>query len=261
MLLDSRTRPVHRILEPLLPPDALAYALRLWNSEYVHHKHISMLSFVDAFYHRQPLPHSRKYIYRCLLPALKEIFIIRSTFDENNAEPYEFPDYDQPGMVAGYSDANVLTAPEATEVQASPAQPPSFARPESPMKEPAQASAVAPEPQRDEKFLAFSTFVRKLLGSLSAEKRNKVVLLYRKELRQAVPRSIATPFYEWLESDKDYFAHEELDTQSMSNVVHCIYTGLCNYLGPLDADDALMKAAKFIDSNFDKEKLDVRNLL
>ncbi len=271
MLLDSRTRPVHQILEGYLPPEVLAYALRLWSNEYVTQKNISMLSFVDAFYHRQPLPYSRQHIYSSLLPALMEVLTIRDTFDENTTDLYEFPDYDLPGGMAaaqGGGESPIMSNPAAAPtIVAKPEQvasplpimPPS----PQPVVQPAPVSvALAPaEPEKDQKFLAFSMFVRKLMRSLSQEKRKKMLFYYRKNLMQAVPQSISAIFYEWLQSNSDYFAHPELDTKSMGNIVHSIYMGLCNYLGPLDADDVLMKSANYIDDNFDKEVLDVRDLL
>ena len=285
MLLDSRTRPVHQILEGYLPPDVLAYALRLWSTEYVQQQNISMLSFVDAFYHRQSLPYSRQHIYSSLLPALMEVLTVRSTFDESTTDLYEFPDYDLPGGMATAQGGgeSPMIAPAAPAVPPPPsvsafAPAPEAVVPPMPQQElrqvvqatpavpttPAPVLMAASEPVRDlrdQRFLAFSTFVRKLMKSLSQEKRKKMLFYYRKNLMQAVPQSISAEFYEWLQSNSDYFVHQELDTQSMANVVHSIYTGLCNYLGPLDADDVLMKSANYIDDNFDKEALDVRDLL
>lgn len=276
MLLDSRTRPIHQILESYLPPEVLAYALRLWSSEYVHQKNISMLSFVDAFYHRQPLPYSRQHIYSNLLPALMEVLTIRSTFDESTTDLYEFPDYDlSEGVAAPPHSASIAPAlpvapvnsavpsglspsPQPVPVQAETIAPANTAAPPVPVIPEPEATA---QPARNEKFLAFSTFVRKLMKSLPKEKRRKLLFYYRKSLVLSVPEAIAADFYEWLQGDGDYFERTELDTNSMANVVHSIYTGLCNYLGPLEADDILMKAANFIDDNFDKETLDVRDLL
>ena len=278
MLLDSRTRPVHQILESYLPPEVLAYALRLWSNEYVNQQNISMLSFVDAFYHRQPLPYSRQHIYSSLLPALMEVLTIRSTFDENTIDLYEFPDYDLPGGMAtaqGGGDSPMVS-PAAAPVATTPPpsvpeaaipqvaqQPRQVVQPSPDPVVPAPTPAVAaPKPAQSQKFLAFSTFVRKLMRSLPQEKRKKMLFYYRKSLVQAVPESISAVFYEWLQSsDSDYFEHPELDTQSMGNVVHSIYTGLCNYLGPLEADAVLMKSANYIDDNFDKDVIDVRDLL
>lgn len=256
MLLDSRTRPVHQILEAYLPPDSLAYALRLWSEHYLPMKNISMLSFVDAFYHRQPLPYSRQHIYNSLMPALMEVLAAREHFDEATTELYEFPDYDLPD-----TPAPAPQSPPAGAVN-QVAEPGQLLTPVSETAQPKPTPVVKPELVRDERFVIFSTFIIRLMKPLSADKRKKMLFYYRKGLTQAVPKSVAEPFYNWLsQTSIDYFAHPELDNESMRNVVHNIYTGLCNYLGPLDADDVLMKAVNLVDERFSRDALDIRELL
>lgn len=268
MLLDSRTRPVHQVLETYLPPDALAYALRLWSEHYVKLTNVSMLPFVDAFYHRQPLQHSRQEIYKSLLPALMEVLDACENFDESTTELYEFPDYDlqdTPAQVATPTPAaspaqnglmqNKLVQP-APPVQ----QPVPVVAPGKPVEK--HSPVIEPKIIRDERWLIFSTFVTKLMKALPADKRQKMLFYHRKDLNRVVPKTAAQPFYDWLmQTDTDYFEHADMDNESMRNVIHNIYTGLCNYLGPLEADGVLVKAVSLIDDRFSRDKLDIRELL
>ncbi len=268
MLLDSRTRPVHQVLETYLPPDALAYALRLWSEHYIHMKNVSMLPFVDAFYNRQPLPHSRQHIYKSLLPALMEVLDACENFDESTTELYEFPDYD----LADTPDSGETSTPAADATQNGVIQN-KLVQPTPPthQHDPVVASSQSvrqhspvtePETVRDERWLIFSMFVIKLMKALPAEKRKKMLLHHRKDLTKAVPKTVAQPFYNWLmQTNIDYFEHADMDNTSMRKAVHSIYAGLCNYLGPLEADDILVKAVNLVDDKFSRDSLDIRELL
>ncbi|CAA6814222.1 MAG: Unknown protein [uncultured Thiotrichaceae bacterium] len=268
MLLDSRTRPVHQVLETYLPPDVLAYALRLWSEHYIHMKNVSMLPFVDAFYDRQPLPHSRQHIYKSLLPALMEVLDACENFDESTTELYEFPDYDlagTPGSVTPSTPATDATQSGATQNKLVQPAPPAH-RHNSVVAsgQPAQQHqpVIEPEIVRDERWLIFSMFVTKLMKALPAEKRQKMLFHHRKDLTKAVPKTVAQPFYDWLmQTNTDYFEHADMDNTSMRKAVHSIYAGLCNYLGPLEADDMLVRAVNLIEDKFSRDSLDIRELL
>ncbi|MEZ5535280.1 MAG: hypothetical protein R3F02_06610 [Thiolinea sp.] len=263
MLLDSRTRPVHHILEAYLPPHVLAYALRIWSEHYLHMNNISMLSFVDAFYYRQPLPYSRQHIYNSLMPALMEVLAVREHFDEATTELYEFPDYDlpdNPPSVPGVSPSLSVESPSQ------PAGLPGKLLTPAPVQQQADQSPspvkAITKPVRDERFEIFSLFIIRLMKPLSAEKRKKMLFYYRKGFMQAVQKPVAEPLYDWLaQTNNDYFEHPGLDNEGMRNIAHTIYTGLCNYLGPLEADDVLMKAVNLVDDKFSRDELDIRELL
>ena len=260
MLLDARSYPMQRVLEQYLEPKNLAYALRLWSTHYITQPNISLQRFVDEFYSRQQMTISSYGLYSDLLPAMMSALQARSQFTGQPIDSYEFPDYDlegastlsmppvSPPLPAATPDAPISTEPtQLAEPEPAPASP---------------VSEVEPPPKpKAEKFVIFSSFIRQLLNGIHPERREKMLYRNRMELKGTSKPAAAEPMYLWLQSDSDYFEHDEIGIQEMTAITHVIYTGLCEYQGPVEADRILMKVAGNINDTYPFASLDINELL
>ena len=253
MLLDGRTRPMHNILQDYLQPPQLAYALRLWSEECISKPSISLQSYVDGFYDRQPMLINRFELYNALLPGMMAALKARNPMPGEDIGEYEFPDYDldssleppfeppaPPQLVTSSQTSAPATAP--VEVAAAPAPPPFM-------------------PVREERFEIFSDFIRKLLNPLDAQRYEKLIDRNRLELKKAAPGNAGEAFYTWIEDEGEYFEHSAFDLKAMASVTHILYIGLCNYLGPVEADRALMRASATVKDKYPRGSLDINDLL
>ena len=264
MLLDARTYPIQQVLEKHLEPKNLAYALRLWSTNYINQPNISLQRFVDDFYSRQPMTTSSYGLYSDLLPAMMSALQARTQFQGEMINGYEFPDYDLNGQSPAMGSAPMPTtqAPTPTPPQVVPDITPAAVQPipEPVVPEP----AAAPEPKarpRDEKFVIFSSFIRQLLNGVSPDRREKMLYRNRVDIKGTCSPEAAEPLYAWLQSDSDYFQHNMIGLKEMTAITHVIYTGLCEYQGPVDADRTLMKVAGNINDAYPFASLDINDLL
>ena len=258
MLLDARSYPIQQVLEKYLEPKNLAFAMRLWSTNYINQPNISLQRFVDDFYSRQPISTSSYGLYSDLLPAMMSSLQARSRFTGALIDGYELPDYDLGGHI---------TPPSAPPVQAPPIPEPQPTPEPIAEVETVEVEPVAAEPEkpiqrpRDEKFVIFSSFIRQLLNGINPDRREKMLYRNRIELKSTCPPEAAEPLYAWLQTDSDYFQHNQIGVNEMSAITHVIYTGLCEYQGPVDADRILMKVAGNINDKYPFASLDINELL
>ena len=254
MLLDARSYPIQQVLEKYLEPKNLAFAMRLWSTNYINQPNISLQRFVDDFYSRQPITTSSYGLYSDLLPAMMSSLQARSRFTGELIDGYELPDYDLGGQIIPPSASIPHAVPtpepvvEVTHVATEPEP-----EPEPPAK-------PAPRP-KDEKFVIFSTFIRQLLNGVNPDRREKMLYRNRIEIKSTCKPEAAEPLYAWLQTDSDYFQHNQIGIKEMTAITHVVYTGLCEYQGPVDADRILMKVAGNINDTYPFASLDINDLL
>lgn len=267
MLLDARSYPIQQVLEQYLEPKNLAFAMRLWSTNYINQPNISLQRFVDDFYSRQPITTSSYGLYSDLLPAMMSSLQARSRFTGELIDGYELPDYDLGGKLPSSPPPLTTQAPITTlapEPEPEQPEPVSIEKREvevtPPVIEPAPPSKP-PERPKDEKFVIFSSFIRQLLNGINPERRDKMLYRNRVELKSTCKPEAAEPFYAWLQTDSDYFQHNQIGIDEMTAITHVIYTGLCEYQGPVDADRILMKVADKINDKYPFASLDINQLL
>lgn len=254
MLLDARSYPIQQVLEKYLEPKNLAFAMRLWSTNYINQPNISLQRFVDDFYSRQPITTSSYGLYSDLLPAMMSSLQARSRFTGELIDGYELPDYDLGGQIIPPSApipqaiSQAVPTPEPV-VEVTPVQ-----------TEPEPQAKPAPRP-KDEKFVIFSSFIRQLLNGVNPDRREKMLYRNRIEIKSTCKPEAAEPLYAWLQTDSDYFQHNQIGIKEMTAITHVVYTGLCEYQGPVDADRILMKVAGSINDKYPFASLDINDLL
>ena len=253
MKLDARTAPIHTALEAHLEPKDLAYALRLWSEQFIEDPNISLKEFVESFYTRQPMEMRSHELYNHLLPAMMEAFKVRASFSGELIEPYEFPDYDL-GTTSTEPLAVELPQPEVLPVVETP-------EPSLSVEMVATEEEVIMEEPRIERYEAFSLFMRSLCNKIPTDRREKLLERYGSEIKGCCVYPVGSGFLEWLMGDADYFEDEGLATDDMSNITHLIYMGMCDYLGPVQADNVLNHAVSIVDNRFPSGKFDINSLL
>jgi hypothetical protein len=257
MLLDARSYPIQQVLEKYLEPKNLAYAMRLWSTNYINQPNISLQRFVDDFYPRQTITTSSYGLYSDLLPAMMSSLQARSRFTGELIDGYELPDYDLGGQITPPAAPTVQEIPQAA-IPTPSSEP--VAEVSAEASEPEEPAKPAPRP-RDERFVIFSSFIRQLLNGINPDRREKMLYRNRIEIKGTCKPEAAEPFYAWLQTDSDYFQHNQIGINEMSSITHVIYTGLCEYQGPVDADRILMKVAANINDAYPFASLDINELL
>jgi hypothetical protein len=262
MLLDERSYPIQQVLEKHLEPKNLAFAMRLWSTNYINQPSISLQRFVDDFYSRQTMSTSSYGLYSDLLPAMMSSLQARSRFTGELMNAYELPDYDLGGKLQEMPPPLPVNVP-ATQQQVEP-MPITIEKPA------IEATSIAIEPEapkkpperpKDERFVIFSSFIRQLLNGVNPERREKMIYRNRDELKETCKPEAAEPLYAWIQTDSDYFQHNLIGIDEMTAITHVIYTGLCEYQGPVDADRILMKVAGKINDTYPFASLDINQLL
>jgi hypothetical protein len=103
--------------------------------------------------------------------------------------------------------------------------------------------------------------MRTLCNKIPEERRNKLFASYGSEIEGCCVFPVGRSFFEWLTGDLDYFEHQGLDVSEMSNITHTLYMGMCDYLGPVEADNVLNHAASAVANQYPNAELDINNLL
>ena len=267
MLLDARSYPIQRVLEQYLEPKNLAYAMRIWSTSYINQPNISLQRFVDDFYSRQQVSTSSYGLYSDLLPAMMSCLQARSRFTGEAIDGYELPDYDLGDQTSGSppSTENLVPKQATPVLEEKPVEIISEQVPP-PLPEVQVAKQIdeTPKPKprpKDERFVIFSSFIRQLLNGVNPDRREKMLYRNSAALKKTCKPEAAELLYAWLQSDSDYFQHNQIDITEMTAITHVIYTGLCEYQGPVDADRILMKVAGKINDAYPFASLDINQLL
>lgn len=251
MLLDARSYPIQQVLENYLEPKNLAFAMRIWSTQYIDQPSISLQQFVDDFYSRQPISISSYGLYSDLLPAMMKCLQARSAFTGELINAYELADYDLGVNIEAKSDLDKpqnINKSSDTKLQENVVTEPTI-------------NEEPQEIQRDEKFVIFSIFIRQLLDGVNPERREKMIFRNSVELKSTCEPEASEAFYAWLQTDSEFFQHHLIGIDEMSAITHVLYTGLCEYQGPVDADRILMKVAGHINDNYPFASLDINELL
>ena len=263
MKLDARTAPIHNVLKAYLEPKHLAYALRLWSEQFIEKPNLSLKAFVEGFYDRQPLSLRSHELYNELLPAMMDAFRARVNFTGELIEPYDFPDYD----LASSDSGTVQDKPMLPEFKASELNRPKreLTAPVEQIKLVERAPAEEPQasvpPPRIERYEVFSLFTRVLCNKVPVERRAKLFEHYGKEIQDCCVYPVGNSFLAWLKGDSDYFEDEGLALDDMSSITHVLYMGMCDYLGPVQADNVLMHAVSTVATQFPDAELNINDLL
>ena len=261
MKLDARTAPIHAVLENYLKPKDLAYALRLWSEQFIEQPNLSLKTYVESFYARQPISLRSHELYNELLPAMLEAFRARVKFTGELIDPYDYPDHDFEGMTP------VPTKEAETSQEPTP---PASVEPtpkvQVPLVESVQSdkSPVEPEPVnllRDERYEVFSFFMRTLCNRMPLARREKLFAGYASDIQDCCIYPVGASFFEWLKSDGDYFEDKNLEISDMSSITHVLYMGMCDYLGPVEADAVLTFSASAVAAKYPHAELDINSLL
>jgi len=262
MKLDARTAPIHAVLEIYLKPKHLAYALRLWSDKFIEQPNVSLKAFVDSFYDRQSVSLRSHELYNELLPAMMEAFRARVNFTGELIEPYDFPDYDLGNVdLAPIPAQQSLLEPKTSQsesktVLSAPVEQTELVEPAPTQEEPESVEAT-----RIERYEVFSLFMRTLCNKIPVDRRTKLFARYTSEIQGCCASPVGSRFFGWLTGDTDYFEDQGLNITEMSSITHTLYMGMCDYLGPVEADNVLNHAASIVANQHPNAELNINDLL
>jgi len=230
MKLDARTAPIHKALENYLEPKNLAYALRLWSEKFIEQPNLSLKMFVDSFYTRQTISMRSHELYNHLLPAMMEAFKVRMQFKGELIEPLKSPPENIPLVRARSAVAESELSKE-------------------------------PVTTRIELYEIFSFFIRSICNKIPEDRRKKLVAQYAQDIRDCCASPTGDNFLEWMTSEGDYFEDKGLKLEQMADLTHILYMGMCDYLGPVKADNILTSTVSTVDRQFPTTDFDIQQLL
>jgi hypothetical protein len=100
---------------------------------------------------------------------------------------------------------------------------------------------TTPEPLADH-TLIFIHFVKKIVTNLPDSDNFFSILGEELAGTKSLPSNTSEPLKSWLANPDDFAWSEGLSDKALASIVHLFYTGLCELLGPVAADDSFHRA-------------------